>query len=72
MVKARLSGRSAVIESDIDETFNFLNLGKMYGAPSNPEFIPFGDEGLYYLNVGSGFIVSRNSIFKWYLVGCKS
>lgn len=51
MVKARLSGRNSVLASDISETFSSLSLDKVYGAPANPEFIPFGDEGLYYLNV---------------------
>lgn len=51
MVKARLSGRSGLHATDIEETFDSLNLEKVYGAATNPEFIPFGDEGLYYLNV---------------------
>lgn len=55
MVKARLSGRNGVHAIDVEETFDSLNLDKVYGAPANPEFIPFGDEGLYYLNVGDSF-----------------
>lgn len=55
MVKARLSGRNGVHATDVEETFNSLNLDKVYGAPSNPEFIPFGDESLYYLNVSYSF-----------------
>lgn len=50
MVKARLSGRNSILESDVEETFNSLTLDRVYGAPTSPEFIPFGDEGLYYLN----------------------
>lgn len=53
MVKAHLSGRSELCANDIDETFHTLNINKVYGAPLNPEFIPFGDEGLYYLNVNN-------------------
>lgn len=51
MVKSRLSGRTALLANDIEETFRAFNIDKVYGVPANPEFIPFGDEGLYYLNV---------------------
>lgn len=51
MVKSRLSGRTELQANDIEETFHAFNVDKVYGAPVNPEFIPFGDEGLYYLNV---------------------
>lgn len=53
MVKARLAGRSAIYSADVEETLHSLNAGKIYGAPTSPEFIPFGDESLYYLNVST-------------------
>ncbi|KAJ8921583.1 hypothetical protein NQ315_010488 [Exocentrus adspersus] len=50
LLKARLSGRNAVDSSDIEQTFHNLSIEKVYGVPSNPNWIPFGDKNLLYLD----------------------
>ncbi|XP_022913309.1 uncharacterized protein [Onthophagus taurus] len=50
LIKARLSGRNHILSTDLDATFQDLNIDKVYGATSTPNWIGFGDQNLYYLD----------------------
>ncbi|XP_018560794.1 uncharacterized protein LOC108903188 [Anoplophora glabripennis] len=50
LLKARLSGRDVINSRDIDETFQNLSIEKVYGATANPNWVPFGDQNLLYLD----------------------
>ncbi|KAF5308628.1 hypothetical protein FQR65_LT06089 [Abscondita terminalis] len=52
IVKARLSGRNHISSNDIDDTFDTLQIERIYGAETDPVWIPFGDQNLYYLDDG--------------------
>ncbi|KAL3278167.1 hypothetical protein HHI36_013508 [Cryptolaemus montrouzieri] len=48
--RALVSNRTAINSEDIEETFIDLSIDKVYGAPSNPVWIPFGDQNYLYLD----------------------
>ncbi|KAJ8984242.1 hypothetical protein NQ317_007474 [Molorchus minor] len=50
LLKAKLSGRDVILSRDIDETFQNLSIERIYGAPVNPNWVPFGDQNLLYLD----------------------
>ncbi|KAK4883214.1 hypothetical protein RN001_006533 [Aquatica leii] len=50
IVKARLSSRNHITSSDIDDTFESLQIEKIYGAEKDPVWVPLGDQNLYYLD----------------------
>lgn len=55
IVKSKLQGRESIISEDVEETFSDLNIDKVYGAPSSPNWVPFADKQeitLHYLDVG--------------------
>ncbi|KRT82398.1 hypothetical protein AMK59_3239 [Oryctes borbonicus] len=49
LIKARLSGRNHILSTDIDATFDDLNIEKVYGASATPNWIALGDQNCYYL-----------------------
>lgn len=53
MLKARLCGRDSISSRDIEESFSNLSIEKVYGAPTNPNWVPFSDSNqtFYYLDV---------------------
>ncbi|RZC35242.1 TAF6-like RNA polymerase II p300/CBP-associated factor-associated factor 65 kDa subunit 6L [Asbolus verrucosus] len=48
--KLRLIGRNAISSNDLEQTFENLKIDKVYGAPSHPNWVPFGYQNLYYLD----------------------
>ncbi|KAB0802231.1 hypothetical protein PPYR_04417 [Photinus pyralis] len=50
LVQARLSGQNYISGNDIDDIFDCLQIPKVYGAETEPVWIPFGDQNLYYLD----------------------
>lgn len=43
LLKARLSGRDVISSRDIEETFSNLSIEKVYGAETDPNWVPFSD-----------------------------
>ncbi|KAG5867704.1 hypothetical protein JTB14_017298 [Gonioctena quinquepunctata] len=53
LLKARFSSRDVIVSRDIEETFKNLSIEKVYGAPSNHNWVHSGDVGeqsFLYLN----------------------
>lgn len=59
LIKARLCGRNSISSSDLEQTFENLRIGKVYGAPSNPNWIFFGDQNLLCLDVSTNQVVMQ-------------
>lgn len=52
-MKARVCGCNIIESNHIAETFKNFRIDKIYGAPSNPNWVPFGDQNLLYLDVNN-------------------
>ncbi|XP_076252106.1 SAGA factor-like TAF6 [Rhynchophorus ferrugineus] len=50
IVKAKIQGREIITSEDIDEMFSNLKIDKVYGAPTNPNWLAFPDNSLYFLD----------------------
>lgn len=56
LLKARICGRNVIESKYIEETLNNFAVDSVFGAPSNPNWVPFGDQNLLYLDVNMRFL----------------
>ncbi|XP_030752325.1 uncharacterized protein LOC115879568 [Sitophilus oryzae] len=50
LIKAKLQHRETITSGDIEETFANLNIDKVYGASSNPNWLRLPDDSLFFLD----------------------
>ncbi|KAF5281206.1 hypothetical protein FQA39_LY17846 [Lamprigera yunnana] len=50
LIKARLCSRNHITASDIDDTFDCLQINRVYGCETNPSWISLSDQNIYYLD----------------------
>lgn len=62
MIKARVCGRNIIASKDLDETLKNFTIDKVYGAPFNPNWVPFGDQNLLYLDVNIHTFASQTCL----------
>lgn len=48
-------GRNVLKSSDVEETFEALNIDRIFGASRNPNWIQIPDQNFYYLDVSYKF-----------------
>lgn len=60
MIKARVCGRNVIESKHLEESFKNFTIDKIYGSPSSPNWVPFGEQNLLYLDVHIIFLTYIN------------